>query len=177
MRAFMIGVIAIVGCHEAGETASKAPAPNEKVKITSVELKDATYAELDKAVTAEKGNIVAVDVWATFCAPCVKRFPHFVEMHEKFYDKGLVCISASTDDKEAKDKALKFLKEKNALFANYRLSESNEKIAKELNERFPTDSQPIMIIFNRKGEKVKEFEGKSTAEEIDAFIEKLLSEK
>ena len=144
---------------------------------TTIELVDVTYDGLDQAVAREKGKVVAIDVWATFCAPCVKKFPSFVDLHETHAAKGLVCISVSTDDLEARSKATEFLKEKNATFANYRLSESNEKITKDLNAKYPTDMQPVMLIFNRKGEKVKEFGGKDKPEEIEAFLVKLLGEQ
>ncbi len=142
-----------------------------------IELIETTYDGLDKAIAKEKGKVVAVDVWATFCAPCVKKFPHFVKLHESHAGKGLVCISVSTDDLETRPKAVEFLKEKNATFANYRLSETNENITKELNEKYPTDAQPVMIVFNRKGEKVKEFGGKDKIEDIEIYLTKLLDEK
>jgi thiol-disulfide isomerase/thioredoxin len=142
-----------------------------------VELKAITYEGLDKAIAAEKGKVVAVDVWATFCAPCVKKFPNFVKLHEGFAEKGLVCISASTDDKDDAEKALKFLKDQKAHFANYRFSETNEKISKELNEKYPTDEQPLLILFNKKGEKKHQFGGKATPEEVIAAVKKLLEEK
>jgi thiol-disulfide isomerase/thioredoxin len=170
-RAMVLFGLLLVGCD------APPPASLPPVAPMKIELHDATYADLDRAVAARKGYVVVVDVWATFCAPCVKRFPHFVEMHEKFRDRGLVCISASTDAEEDKVRAFDFLKEKNAAFANYRFSESNEKIAAEWKEKYPTDIQPIIFVFNRKGEKVMTFEFKATAEQIDAYIDKLLYEK
>ena len=45
-----------------------------------------------------------------------------------------------------------------------------------MSEKYPTDAQPVMFVFNRKGEKVKEFGGKAKIEEIEELIAKLLAE-
>src|SRR4051812_35438205 len=89
----LLASVSVLGCDTAP---SPTPAPVPRSAITSIELKDVTLADLDAAVAAEKGNVVAIDVWGTFCAPCLKRFPHFVQMHEHFAKRGLVCMSLST---------------------------------------------------------------------------------
>src|SRR4051794_37042332 len=54
-----------------------APAPAE------VTLNTVKYLELADAIKAQKGNVVVVDVWATYCLPCKKEFPNFVELHDR----------------------------------------------------------------------------------------------
>lgn len=139
-----------------------------------VELIDITYEGLDRVVAEHKGKVVIIDVWATWCGPCVKEFPHFVELHEKYKDRGLVCIAVSTDETDTKDKALEFLIEQKAKFRNYRLSEERENAAKELREKYPTNSQPVKFVFDRSGRKVKEIGTRMKAEEVDAYVSKQL---
>lgn len=167
----LLGLL-ILGCHPSGSSVSS----GQKPVSTPIELHDVTYSELDAKISELKGQVVLVDVWATFCAPCVKKFPSFVKLHETYAKDGLVCVSVSTDEADSKLKALEFLKEQKATFPNYRLSESNEKISKQLNEKYPTDAQPVMFVFNRKGEKVKQFESKAKLEEVEDFVRKLLAE-
>src|SRR5262249_33793746 len=121
MRRLMIGLIpaaavlvaALVGC------GGRASGPDEPVVVS-----EAGAAEIEKAIKDQKGKGVLIDCWATWCAPCVKKFPHLVELHKKYADKGLVCISLSMDkfgdiEEYKKEKVLEFLKDKKASFPNF----------------------------------------------------------
>jgi peroxiredoxin len=46
-----------------------------------------------------KGTMVILDFWATWCPPCVREIPHFVELYEKYGNRGLVILGVSTDRK------------------------------------------------------------------------------
>lgn len=43
-----------------------------------------------------KGKVVVVDLWATWCGPCVAAIPHNNELMEKYKDKGLVIVGVCT---------------------------------------------------------------------------------
>ncbi len=44
-----------------------------------------------------KGKVVVLDFWATWCPPCVKEIPHFIELHEQYKDKGFAMVGISLD--------------------------------------------------------------------------------
>ena len=39
-----------------------------------------------------------LDFWATWCVPCREEIPRFVEMQQKYGDRGLQIIGVSMDD-------------------------------------------------------------------------------
>jgi len=44
-----------------------------------------------------QGKVVVLDFWATWCPPCVKEIPHFIELYEQYKDKGLAMVGISLD--------------------------------------------------------------------------------
>jgi len=44
-----------------------------------------------------RGKVVVLDFWATWCPPCVKEIPHFIELYEQYKDKGLAMVGISLD--------------------------------------------------------------------------------
>lgn len=58
-----------------------------------------------------KGKILAIDVWATWCVPCMHTLPSFLKLREKYKDhKEIAFVTISTDSK--RPAWLAFLKEK-----------------------------------------------------------------
>lgn len=47
------------------------------------------------------GNVLAVNFWATWCAPCKEEIPEFVELQDKYRDHGVVFIGVALDNSEA----------------------------------------------------------------------------
>jgi thiol-disulfide isomerase/thioredoxin len=65
------------------------------------------------------GKLRLINIWATWCGPCVVEFPEFVTMNRMYRGRDFEFVSICLDDLEKKDKALKFLKEKQASNKNY----------------------------------------------------------
>jgi peroxiredoxin len=44
-----------------------------------------------------RGQVVLLNIWATWCEPCVRELPELARMHEQLGDKGFTVIALSTD--------------------------------------------------------------------------------
>lgn len=78
-------------------------------------------AGFDKVIAENKGKVVVVDCWATWCIPCRKAFPKTVELSKAYADKGVVVVSLSFDDPikgKVPEKVIEFLTKQNATFTN-----------------------------------------------------------
>jgi len=115
------------------------------------------FTKVEEALTAAKGKVVFVDCWARWCPPCLASFPKLVEKHEKYGPKGLVCISVSLDAGRRAfnpDQVLSFLKEKNAAFQNFYLTDLGADNA-AMEQRFTEISGiPHGVLFSKQGERV-----------------------
>lgn len=47
-----------------------------------------------------KGQVVLVDMWATWCAPCKESFPFYAELQGKYADQGFQILAVSVDEED-----------------------------------------------------------------------------
>src|SRR5207247_2624252 len=107
----------------------------------------------------QRGKVVVLDLWASWCGPCRQSFPHLVEMHHKYADRGLVCVSASIDEVGDKEKALKFLQSQNATFANYLIEDGDVAM-----RYFGVNGIPSVFVYDRDGQMAGPFHEYDTVE-------------
>jgi cytochrome c biogenesis protein CcmG, thiol:disulfide interchange protein DsbE len=71
---------------------------------------DFTVQDADRKVSLRElqGQVVVLNFWATWCAPCVEEMPSLVQLQQRFKDKGLTVVGISIDvDGNAYHKFLK----------------------------------------------------------------------
>ncbi len=114
--------------------------------ITPVAFKDAKGNPTD--FSQYKGKVVMVNMWATWCPPCVRELPAIARLEKKFSNDDFVVLPISID-RNGKEKVAPFLKSMGMEnFTTYYDS------TQELGEVFPLDTIPATFILNQKGELV-----------------------
>ena len=102
---------------------------------------------LSTFIEANKGKIIYIDFWASWCAPCRAAFPSSRKLHEEFKEKEIVFLYLSTDANfEAWKKANQFekLTENSYFIINPKTSEYLKKLA--------IDFIPRYVLINSNGE-------------------------
>lgn len=79
-----------------GSSSLRGKAVSEPATAPDISLPTLTGQEL--TLSSYRGKIVLLDFWATWCDPCREEIPHFVELQNKYGDKGLQIIVVSMDD-------------------------------------------------------------------------------
>lgn len=167
----------LLGCVPTGEASKPRPA----AAGPGVTVDEVRADVLATAVKEQRDKVVVVDFWATWCGPCVKNFPHLVELHEKYADKGLVCISASMDkqgnpDGYGRDKVLAFLKDKKAAFPNFILADPDADEAKLAAAFGKSPIIPYVVVFDKGGRRVWDNENPPTKDaELAAKVEAVVT--
>ena len=71
----------------------------------------------------ESGKVYLVDLWATWCVPCIVGMPHLSELQKKYAGKGLQVIGITSQDKYGNtfDHVKNFISKKDSLM-NYNVA-------------------------------------------------------
>jgi thiol-disulfide isomerase/thioredoxin len=134
-------------------------------------LKAVDAEGLKKAVTEQKGKVVFIDFWATWCAPCVAEFPDIVKLYQKYHSRGFEVIAVSFDE-DAPTAGL-FLDKQKADFINLLKKPDDEAMAafdKEWGGAIPAS-----WLFDRTGKRIYFKMGKFDPVALDSQIAALLA--
>lgn len=124
------------------------------------------------ALPATTGQVVLVDFWASWCAPCKASFPALAKIHTDFAPRGLILAAVSIDEKPAAASA--FAKKLAPPFPT--LHDREQKLVKQV----VVPTMPTSYLVDRTG-KVRYihdgFHGEATDKLLRQQIATLLAEK
>jgi thiol-disulfide isomerase/thioredoxin len=101
------------------EKRKEAEASIEKWNKEPVELKSLDEAELAKLAKNDADELLLVNVWATWCGPCLTELPDLVDIHRRYRHRKLRLVTISIDDPDQKADVLKALQERHVAATNY----------------------------------------------------------
>jgi thiol-disulfide isomerase/thioredoxin len=115
---------------------------------------------------ALRGQVVLVDFWASWCAPCRKTFPALERLNARYGPQGLRVVGISMDtDTQAMEKFLATMPVGFTL-ARDRMG--------EFARRFQVAAMPTAILLDKNGKEVARFEGGGRIPAEEAAVASLL---
>jgi cytochrome c biogenesis protein CcmG, thiol:disulfide interchange protein DsbE len=130
---------------------------------------DFTVQDSQNKVTLSQlhGQVVVLNFWATWCAPCVEEMPSLVDMQRRLKDKGVTVVAVSVDVDEGAYR--QFVKNHHVNLLTVRDPDQKS------NALYGTSKFPETYIIDRKGVIRRKFIGAVdwTAPEIRDFLSKL----
>lgn len=87
---------------------------NEEWLKKEVTLEEVDEEGIKKLVANKTGKLRLINVWATWCGPCVTEIPDFVKLNRQFDMRQFEVIMLSADFLDKKKQALQVLKSENA---------------------------------------------------------------
>jgi thiol-disulfide isomerase/thioredoxin len=63
-------------------------------------LAQGKYVQGEPVKEFEKGKVYVIEMWATWCGPCISAIPHVTELQKKYEDKGLIVIGQNVWERD-----------------------------------------------------------------------------
>lgn len=117
-----------------------------------------------------EGKVVFLNFWATWCPPCRAEIPGFVEVYEKYKNKGMQIIGISLDIAGV-DKVLNFVKEYKI---NYPVAMETRELIRDYE---PGRAIPVTIIIDQNGKIRHKHIGYMDKGTLERYFLKLEEEK
>ena len=102
-----------------------------------------TWAGQQRRLSDLRGNVVVLNLWATWCPPCVEEMPSLERLHRKLRSRGVVVLGVSVDENASAFE--EFLRDFRITFPNHRDPTG------EIAGRYGTHRFPETYLINREG--------------------------
>jgi thiol-disulfide isomerase/thioredoxin len=117
------------------------------------------------------GEAVVINVWATWCGPCIKEIPELNELVEKYKDQGIRFLAFTNETTAVYDA---FLKKRADFTFDYEMSFANSQAIAFINtfdKQYQGRAIPLHILVDRDGN-AEAFVGASptNTQRIEAFV-------
>jgi len=115
------------------------------------------------------GQVMVVNFWATWCPPCRKEMPAFIELQEKYASAGLQFVGIALDDADKVDDFI------NTMGVEYPIL-IGENEAALVSEAYGNrlGVLPYTVVVDRGGAIIKTYRGEVSKESIEKLINRLL---
>lgn len=122
-----------------------------------------------------KGQVVLLNLWATWCGPCRKEMPELVAMETEFKDKGFKVIGLNTDD-ETPEQIKPFMEQ---MKLNYEIAWADGKLMSEFLKVSKFNGIPQSFLIDRGGHLRGVFVGGSpkVIAQLRENVEKVVAEQ
>ncbi|MFO0897029.1 MAG: redoxin domain-containing protein [Pirellulales bacterium] len=91
----------------------------EKWNAETVSLERLDEAALAKLAANDSDKLLLVNVWATWCGPCLAELPEFVTMNRMYRGREFELVTISLDELDQEPQALEALKDKKVAAKNF----------------------------------------------------------
>lgn len=125
---------------------------------------------LQSAIKKQRGKVVLVNFWATWCAPCVAELPALKRLEKQQGKRGLVILLVSADAASSKPLVLKTLS-RSGHGRSFLLGGDMVEFFDRFDPKFKDAvALPRTYLYNRRGVRVKAIENDHTTAQYAKFV-------
>lgn len=130
---------------------------------------------LARRIARERGRVVLVNFWATWCIPCREELPDLSRLQRKYASRGFQILGVSTDLASQMPAVEKLLADVKPSFPNYRKKSGGDD-GQFIDAVDPSwgGELPFSVVIARDGKKARVLSGQHTFQQYEQEILKLL---
>ncbi|OIJ20376.1 hypothetical protein BKP45_09980 [Anaerobacillus alkalidiazotrophicus] len=130
----------------------------------------------EKSLSSFHGQIVVLNLWASWCPPCRDEMPDLIKLSEEYKDQGVQVLGMNMATFESSEEVIKqFIEEYNISFPNFLdqpIDTSNQRGVIET--LYQVRSIPVTYILDEEGRIVIPIRGKVNYEMLESELKKIL---
>lgn len=112
-----------------------------------VNLEPIDVAGAAKLAKNDTDRLLVVNLWATWCGPCVAELPELVTLNRMYRGRKFRLVTISLDDLAKRDEALRVLKENHVAMSNFIFQgDDRDKLAEALDKEWPGPLPYTLVI-------------------------------
>ena len=144
---------------------------DEEWNTKPVSIQPLQVKEVQALVKNEKSTkLRLINIWATWCGPCVLEFPNFVVLQRMYGARDFEFVSLSADNPAQQDKALAFLQQKHAALPNYIFDNPDKYALMEAVDKKWNGALPYTLLVEPGGKVVWSHQGEVDFEALKRVI-------
>jgi len=120
--------------------------------VDRTEIRPLTAAAFAEVLANSRGEVVLINLWATWCAPCLKEIPELVELDSNLAGRGFRLIGISLDDLDATLEIREFRDQWFPDFSTYHIAEEDWYTLVDLVEPEWSSLLPTSFLLDRHGD-------------------------
>jgi thiol-disulfide isomerase/thioredoxin len=158
--------VALGGCQGAVE-------PGSELEGGPPEVLPATAVELLETVRDGEASATVVNIWATWCQPCIEEFPDLLRLSRDYRERGVRLVLVSADFDDSLPSVKDYLANQGVDFVSYLKKGDDMEFIDRLEPRW-SGALPATFIYDSGGSLRDFWEGKASYETMAGRLQAVL---
>ena len=142
----------------------------EPVSVIPVDAEGLRALRANRAAAGETAKLRLINVWATWCGPCVTEFPDLMLMHRMYRGREFELVTVAAQYPDEQSQVLQFLRKHQASNRNLLFGDTDKyKLAEALDQEW-SGALPFTLLVDADGKVLYRKEGSVEALELRRLI-------